>query len=266
MIDLLEIEIKDNNLLNIDSHIIAYHFIKSMNGKKIDSLIDFSEHNIIREFNKIINSSIQYVSEIEYGLVGLYGKEPMYVSKDTFCLHIREKEAEKSDEDYLSIVYNKTKNKLFIDRMYRVQFIDSDQKISYNDFSKILKIELEDNIDISSIGFDFFVRDSAFPNHVIFNNVVKSFPNKLDNEFIVEGLDSNVFFYPNRVFYEQIKEELELNKEISNSFLEILFLKYDISPDDVTQEFFNFIDKKNIEKENNILIEKINNIGILQHG
>lgn len=261
MIDLLEKEIQDNNLLNIDSHVIAYHFIKSMNGKKIYSLIDFSENNVIREFNKIINSSIQYVSEIEYGLVGLYGKEPMYVSKDTFSLYIREKEEEKSNENYLSIVYNKTKNKLFIDRMYRVDLIDLDEKISHHDFSKILKIELEDNIDIKSIRFDFFLKDSNIPAHAIFNNVVKSFPNKFSNEFIVESL--NFFDFQNSLFYEKIKDELKEKKEIPNDFKEMLFLKYDILLNDVTQEFFNFIDKKNIEKENCILIEKINNIGIL---
>lgn len=273
MINFLEKEIKDNNLLNIDSNAIAYHFIKSMNGKKIENFDSFIKNNLIKNILLVISSSNKYCCKV-IDRSDKINQENRYFSEmvlkqnknsefknNVYKMTITKKKDDNSFYlNYLDIAYDYINNNVYIDRCYQINVgKDWIQTAKYYDLSRLLKIELDDNINIKKMNYECSIYDSTIIGRYVFNYLVKNDKENIDNKTYTTVLNENFFNIENYLFFKNLVLFLNNNKIINEDFLNLISLQEDLELNEITKKIYNFLPHKDIEKENKNFINKINN-------
>lgn len=235
---------ENNCLFESDLYELAEKIILDFKKNKIKKIEDFcsceSIFNIIEE-TKSLRSKYKATVKTK--------------GKNIFVVNIIELIKNKN-ENYLDIVYDLNKNKLFIDRCVEYNYKNLSQNEDYYNLSKLLKIELDNDKNISRVEFLFLIKDSYYNSNCVFDYIYETYKNKYYNKNTIN--DYEYINYKNKFFYQYLKKEILENKIIEDDFLDKITLISDISLTEPIKKIYNFLPKFDIEKRNTKLITDIN--------
>lgn len=273
MVNWLEKELENNNLLNLDNYKIASYLIESMGGIKIESFKSFTENKLIKNILLAISSSNKYCCKV-IDMSEKINQENRYFSdmvlkqnknsefkNNVYKMTITKKKDDNSFYlNYLDIAYDYINNNVYIDRCYQINAgKDWTQTGKYYDLSRLLKIELDDNINVKKMNYECLIYDSTIIGRYVFNYLVKNDKENIDNKTYTTVLNENFFNIENYLFFKNLVLFLNNNKIINEELLNLISLQDDLELNEITKKIYNFLPHKDIEKENKNFINKINN-------